>query len=82
MKKQQNKTSSDNSSKLHHNIEELRLIVEKLGQQNTSIEFGIQAFGQGIELARQSLDILNSYKGQLKELKLQADELVETDLIL
>ncbi|MDR1138743.1 MAG: exodeoxyribonuclease VII small subunit [Clostridiales bacterium] len=75
-------TQIDNTAVLQRNITQLKSIVQQLEDHNTSIEYGISAYAQGIEIAKQSLSILTKYKGQLKELQLQADELIESDLIL
>jgi len=82
MKKSTTKSTaqSDNNIVLQNNIEQLKQIIEKLSESNVSIEYGIEAFGQGIELARESLTILDTYKGTLKQLKQEADQLIETDL--
>ncbi|MCL1953395.1 MAG: exodeoxyribonuclease VII small subunit [Firmicutes bacterium] len=81
MKKEQS-TNIDNSKVLQDNINQLKQIVDSLQQQDINIEDGIKSFGVGLQLASQSLEILNNYKGQLKELKIQADELIESDFIL
>ncbi|MDR3021705.1 MAG: exodeoxyribonuclease VII small subunit [Clostridiales bacterium] len=63
-------------------LDQLKNIVSELQKNDTSIECGIKAFSEGLVLAKSCLDILNNYKGKITELKMEADKLIESELVL
>lgn len=63
------------------NIKKLEKILKELEDNNISLDESLQLYAAGVELAKESLEELNSFKGrldildkQLKELEITEDE--------
>ena len=61
--------------KYENNVKELEKIVQQLSTGKLSVEEGLALYQKGIELARDSLNELNSVKGKIDVLNKELEEL-------
>lgn len=60
-------------------LKELEIIVNKLENQNTSLDEGIELFNKGITLSKECMTILNESKGKITLLKMELDKIIAED---
>ncbi len=60
-------------------LKELETIVNKLENQNTTLDEGIELFNKGIALSKQCMTILNESKGKISLLKTELDKITAED---
>lgn len=76
------KEKTKSTQTLDEQMAQLQGIVEKLEQSGTTIADGIKYFADGVKVAKDCLDTLSQYKGQITELKKECDALIQTEFVL